>query len=147
MIAVLVLASFAAGWIDAVVGGGGLILLPVLLLVPGVGAVEALGTNKAAAWAGTTASSVTYYRKVRPDLKVVVPTALFASLFSAGGAYVAAVLPGGVLTPIILVALIIAALYTVLRPELGEVTASGWDRATIALRWRRWGPRSGSTTG
>ena len=107
MIVLLVLASFAAGWIDAVVGGGGLILLPVLLLAPGVGAVEALATNKAAAWAGTAASSVTYYRKVRPDLKIALPTALFASLFAAGGAFVAAALPGGVLTPILLVALVV----------------------------------------
>lgn len=32
MIAVLCVAALAAGWIDAVVGGGGLLLLPVLLL-------------------------------------------------------------------------------------------------------------------
>ena len=32
-IALIVLAGFAAGWIDAVVGGGGLLQLPVLLLV------------------------------------------------------------------------------------------------------------------
>lgn len=32
MIVVLCVAALAAGWIDAVVGGGGLLLLPVLLL-------------------------------------------------------------------------------------------------------------------
>uniref|UniRef100_UPI003A893094 TSUP family transporter n=1 Tax=Leucobacter sp. BZR 635 TaxID=3378705 RepID=UPI003A893094 len=44
----LLLAAFAAGWVDAVVGGGGLIQLPALLLVPGLTPVQALATNKLA---------------------------------------------------------------------------------------------------
>ena len=41
------LAGLAAGYVDAVVGGGGLIQLPALLLgLPGAGPVEVLGTNK-----------------------------------------------------------------------------------------------------
>ena len=42
----IIVAGFAAGWIDAVVGGGGLIQLPALLLVPGITPVQALATNK-----------------------------------------------------------------------------------------------------
>ena len=60
-IALLVLAAFAAGWIDAVVGGGGLIQLPALLLVPQLAPVQALATNKLASIAGTATSSRTYY--------------------------------------------------------------------------------------
>ena len=44
----LVFAGFAAGWVDAVVGGGGLIQLPALLLVPGLAPINALATNKLA---------------------------------------------------------------------------------------------------
>lgn len=59
MIVVLCLAALAAGWIDAVVGGGGLLLLPVLLLgLPaGTSAAYALGTNKAVAIVGTSGAA------------------------------------------------------------------------------------------
>lgn len=65
MLAVLCLTALAAGWIDAVVGGGGLLLLPVLLLgLPaGTPAASALGTNKAVAIVGTSGAAVTYARK------------------------------------------------------------------------------------
>lgn len=120
---VLVVASLVAGWVDAVVGGGGLILLPALLLAPGVAPVEAVATNKAVAATGTAASSLTFYRRVRPALTTALPTAGFAALCAGGGAAVAALVPGSVLKPIVLVALIVAALYTLLRPEMGDVTA------------------------
>jgi hypothetical protein len=41
-LALLLLAALSAGWIDAVVGGGGLIQLPALLLVPGITPLQAL---------------------------------------------------------------------------------------------------------
>jgi uncharacterized membrane protein YfcA len=130
VIALLVVASFAAGWIDAVVGGGGLVLLPALLLAPGIAPVEAVATNKAAAVTGTAASSLTYYRRVRPSLSTALPTAAFASVCAGGGAAVAASVPGEVLKPIVLVALVVAAGYTLLRRELGDVT-------TLRLTGRR----------
>jgi len=58
----LVLAAFAAGWVDAVVGGGGLVQLPALLLVPGLAPVQALATNKLASIMGTSVSAATYHR-------------------------------------------------------------------------------------
>ncbi|MDQ4124754.1 MAG: TSUP family transporter [Actinomycetota bacterium] len=123
VVALLVAAAFTAGWVDAVVGGGGLVMLPVLLLTPGVAPVEAVATNKAMAIAGTTASSVTYYRRVRPRLAAVLPTAALAAVFAGVGALVAASVPGDVLKPVVLAALVVAATYTLLRPELGDVTA------------------------
>ena len=42
----LMVAAFAAGWVDAVVGGGGLILLPAILVVaPQLSAQAALATR------------------------------------------------------------------------------------------------------
>ena len=70
---VLALVALAAGWVDAVVGGGGLLQLPALLLVPGIAPVQALATNKLASICGTTTSAVTYYRRVRPDLRTALP--------------------------------------------------------------------------
>jgi uncharacterized membrane protein YfcA len=119
----LVLAAFAAGWIDAVVGGGGLLQLPALLLVPGIAPVQALATNKLSSVFGTTTSAVTYARRVRPDLRTALPMAALALVSSAAGASVAALLPAAVFKPVIVVALVGIGAFTLLRPALGEVTA------------------------
>jgi uncharacterized protein len=119
----LLLAAFAAGWIDAVVGGGGLLQLPALLLVPGLSPVQALATNKLSSVFGTTTSAVTYARRVHPDLRTALPMAGVALVGSAAGASIAALLPASVFKPVIVVALVGIGLFTVLRPSLGEQTA------------------------
>jgi uncharacterized membrane protein YfcA len=121
-IILIVVAGFAAGWVDAVVGGGGLIQLPVLLLVPGITPVQALATNKMGSIFGTTTSSVTYYRRVRPDLRTALPMAVIALAGSFGGAVLAATLPASVFKPIIVAALVAVALFTALKPDVGEIT-------------------------
>ena len=123
VLVLLLLAALTAGWVDAVVGGGGLVQLPALLLVPGMSPVQALATNKLASVFGTTTSAVTYYRRVHPDLRTALPMALVALAGSFAGASVAAALPAAVFKPIIVVALIAIAAFTLLRPSLGEVTA------------------------
>ena len=55
----VLLAGLTAGFIDAVVGGGGLVQLPALLLVPGISPVEALATNKLGSVFGTTTNGLT----------------------------------------------------------------------------------------
>jgi uncharacterized membrane protein YfcA len=135
-VVLLVLAAFGAGWVDAVVGGGGLIQLPALLLVPGMNPVQALATNTLAGAMGTATSSLTYYRRVHPDLRTAAPMALVAAVGAAGGALCAAAVPSGVLTPLILVALVLVAAYTLLKPDLGGVTAlrfSGARHTVVAL--------------
>jgi len=123
VLAFVLVAALAAGWIDAVVGGGGLLQLPALLLVPGLSPVEALGTNKLSSICGTTTSAVTYYRRAHPDLRTALPMAGVALVSSAAGASVAALLPAQAFKPVIVVALVAIALFTVFRPSLGEVTA------------------------
>lgn len=122
-LALIVLAAFGAGWVDAVVGGGGLIQLPVMLMIPGITPVQALATNKLASAFGTSTSAFALYRWVRPDLRTALPMAGIALMGSFGGASVAALLPAGVIKPIIVVVLIAVAIFTALRPAMGQVTA------------------------
>ncbi len=121
----LVVVAFAAGWIDAVVGGGGLIQLPALLigLPAGTPPAAILGTNKLSSMWGTGTSALTYARRVRPDPRTVLPLVVGAALGSAGGAQLAKLLPKDAFTPIVLVALVGVGLYTWRRPELGLVSA------------------------
>ncbi|WP_280303059.1 TSUP family transporter, partial [Nocardia abscessus] len=84
--AVLLTAATAAGWVDAVVGGGGLIVLPTLFVVaPGIAPQTALGTNKLAAVAGTSASVLTFARKVPMRWRVLLPAAAIAAGAGGGG--------------------------------------------------------------
>lgn len=119
----VLLAGLAAGFIDAVVGGGGLVQLPALLLVPGISPVEALATNKLGSIFGTSTSAVTFYRRVHPDLRTALPMAGIALVGSFCGASIAALLPASVFKPVIVVALVGIGAFTLLRPALGDVTA------------------------
>ena len=121
-IALVVVAGLAAGWVDAVVGGGGLLQLPALLLVPGITPVQALATNKMGSVFGTTTSAITYYRRAHPDLKTALPMAGVALAGSFGGAVLAASLPSSVFKPIIVAALIVVAVFTATQPTVGELT-------------------------
>ncbi|QNE14118.1 TSUP family transporter [Pseudarthrobacter sp. NBSH8] len=126
-IILIVVAGFAAGWVDAVVGGGGLLQLPAMLLVPGITPVQALATNKMGSIFGTTTSAVTYYGRVKPDLRTAVPMALIALAGSFAGAVLAATLPASVFKPIIVVALVVVALFTALKPNVGDITVLRHD--------------------
>lgn len=120
----LVVAAFAAGWIDAVVGGGGLVQLAALMVAfPGAAPVHLLATNKLASVCGTTTSSITYLRRIRPDLRTAAPLALLAFVGSLLGALIASHIPRSAFNPIILVVLVAVGAYTVLRPKMGELTA------------------------
>ena len=119
MVLWLLAAGVLAGWIDAVVGGGGLIQLPALLLVPGMSPVQAVATNKIGSIAGTTASAITYLRKITPDRSATIPAAASAFLGAVLGAKLATLVPSEAFTPIILVALIGVGIFTVLNPRLG----------------------------
>ena len=118
------LAGLAAGFVDAVVGGGGLIQLPALVIgLPGASPVQVLATNKLGSVCGTTVSSATYYRRVRPDPRTFGPLMLLAFLGSLCGAVVASHIPKSAFDPIVLVVLVVVGAYVLLKPEIGKVTA------------------------
>ena len=124
-VALLLVAAFVAGWVDAVVGGGGLIQLPALLigLPAGTPPAAILGTNKISSVWGTGTSSLTYAVRVRPDWRTVLPLVVGAGLGSAGGAQLAKLLSKAAFTPIVLIALVVVGVYTWRRPQLGLVSA------------------------
>ncbi|MDA8138026.1 MAG: TSUP family transporter [Desulfobacteraceae bacterium] len=80
IIALLTLASFVAGFVDAVAGGGGLILMPSLL-VAGIPPQMVLGTNKFAGMSGTATALINFSR----NKKVIWKIAFVGLLFSLVG--------------------------------------------------------------
>jgi uncharacterized membrane protein YfcA len=117
-------AALLAGWVDAVVGGGGLIQLPALLLgYPSATPAQLLATNKFGSIFGTATSAVTYTRRIRTDPRTAVPMAAVAFVGAMGGAVIGLHIPKSAFNPIILVLLVAVGAYTLLKPELGRVTA------------------------
>ena len=117
----LAVAAVFAGFVDAVVGGGGLIQLPALLLgLPGASPAQVLATNKLGSICGTTVSSATYYRRVRPDPRTFLPLMALAFVGSVGGAFVASRIPRSAFEPIVLVALVLVGAWVLAKPTLGR---------------------------
>ena len=137
VLALLALAALFAGFVDAVVGGGGLVQLPALLLgLPGASPVQIPATNKLASICGTTVSSVTYYRRVRPHAGTFVPLMLLAFAGSLLGAFAASHLPAEAFDPIVLVVLVLVGGYVLFKPSLGEATLlrfSGHRHTAVAM--------------
>lgn len=134
---VMALAAFGAGWVDAVVGGGGLIQLPALVLgFPHASPAQLLATNKFGSIFGTATSSVTYYRRVAPDLRTAIPMAVVAFLGAIGGAVIGLHIPKSAFNPIILVMLVVVGAYTVARPRIGrqtELRFAGHRHTAVAM--------------
>lgn len=137
VLALLTAAAFAAGFVDAVVGGGGLIQLPALVLgLPGASPVQILATNKLASVCGTSVSSLTYYRRVKPHAGTFIPLMVFAFLGSVLGALLASRIPREAFEPIVLVVLVAVGAYVLARPTLGELTTlrfSGHTHTALAM--------------
>ncbi|WP_363316568.1 TSUP family transporter, partial [Brevibacterium sp.] len=131
LLLLLLAAGMLAGWLDAVVGGGGIIQLPVLMLVPGITPVQALATNKVGSIAGTTVSAVTYLRKVKPDKSAALPAAALALVGAVLGAMLATVVPEALFRPLILVVIVCVALFTLLKPSLGAEAMLRFPPASV----------------
>ena len=117
----LLAASFFAGFIDSIAGGGGLIQLPALLIgLPRSETAEVLGTNKLSAVFGTTTAAALYRKQIKPDPKVLIAMGVPAFVGSAGGAVLASKIPTSSMRPMVLVLLIIVAIYTWFKPDLGK---------------------------
>lgn len=123
---VLMVAALVAGAIDAIIGGGGLVLIPVILAVaPSMPTQVALGTNKLTAMFGTASAGLRMIRTVSVDWKLVRVAAPLAALCSAGGAGLATAVNNDVLRPIVVVLMLVIGIYVALRPQFGRSDSSG----------------------
>ena len=128
MFALLVAAAALAGWVDAVIGGGGLVLIPVLMAGTSMLPAAILATNKLAAVSGTASAAVTLVRRVGVP-RQTWGYALIAGALSAVGALLASLIDASLLRPLILVLLIAVGVFVALKPEFG--TAQSVDDAPV----------------
>lgn len=121
---IVCMAAFTAGFIDAIVGGGGLVQTPVMLITfPQAPVASLLGTVKIPSFCGTAVSAWQYSKRVslRWQLVAFIAAAAFAAALL--GSYMVSVLSNALLKPVILVVLIAVALFTYGSKSLGQLHA------------------------
>ncbi|MBL7826411.1 MAG: TSUP family transporter [Saprospiraceae bacterium] len=113
--------AFLAGFIDSIVGGGGLVQIPAFfVLYPQLSVPNVISTNRLASAVGTSVAALNYARSVSIPWKTVLYAGIAASVFSYLGATVQSFLPSEVLKPIILVLIILVAVYTYRKKDFGH---------------------------
>ncbi len=120
LILIVILLGFLAAFIDAVVGGGGLISIPALLAI-GMPPAIALGTNKLASAFGSLTSAIRFIRSGKVDLNIVLKLFPLSFIAAIIGAYLAVFLPANLLKPLVIFILTIVLLYTLLKKDWGSI--------------------------
>lgn len=121
-LALLCVFAFLAGFIDSVVGGGGLVQVPAFfVLYPHLSVPNIISTNRLASAVGTSVAAWNYGRSVRIPWRIVLYAGVAAAICSYFGATLQSMLPSGVLKPIILILIIGVAVYTFRKKDLGQV--------------------------
>ena len=123
-VAILGGASFVAGVVDAMVGGGGLIQVPALFAVlPKEVPATLFGTSKLAGLFGSGTSAISYARRVRIAWTAVAPAAAAAFALSFAGAYTVTKVPSDFVRTLLPILLLFVAVYTFRNKNLGSVHA------------------------
>ncbi len=120
LIPLLFTAGIAAGLIDSIAGGGGLITLPVMLGI-GLPPQVALGTNKFQASFGSFTAAAYHIHKKNVDIKNAWPGVVFTLIGAASGAYAVQQIDAAALGKLIPFMLAGIFLYTLVTPRLGAV--------------------------
>ena len=114
-------ASLLAGCIDAIVGGGGLILVPALFAIfPTTHPATLFGTNKGAAVWGTAMATLQYSRRVTLPWHALGPAAAAGFIGSLAGAWLVTEVSPDFLRKVLPLVLLAVLLYTLAKKELGH---------------------------
>lgn len=117
----LCLAAFSAGFVDAIVGGGGLIQTPAaLVLLPNYAVSTLIGTLKISAFSGTGFAAFQYLKKVTIDWKLLGLMAVIAFVSAFLGSTVLTMVSNDFMKPLLLVVLSLLAVYTFAKKDFGQ---------------------------
>ena len=121
-VALLFLAMFSAGFVDAIAGGGGLIQTPAMLLAfPNDNPVSVVGTSKTAAFFGTTTAAIKYRKSIKTDPKLLIAMVIPAFVGASCGALLASHISAQSFKSAIFFMMIAIFIYTLIKPDLGKV--------------------------
>lgn len=116
------IASLFAGFVDSIVGGGGLVLIPALFAIyPNAAPATLFGTNKTGSIWGTAFSAWRYARKIEFSWNVLVPAILTAFVGSLIGSWTVTLISADFLRKLLPFILLAVLAYTLYKKDLGQV--------------------------
>ncbi|AEI39562.1 sulfite exporter TauE/SafE family protein [Paenibacillus mucilaginosus] len=130
MLLFLIAAGFVASFIDSVVGGGGLVSVPALMLT-GLPPSMVLGTNKLGGTLSSLTSTASFLASGKVSGRLVLLLFPLAFIGSAFGTYTVHLVPSSFMRPLVVVMLIAVLVYTLFKKN--------WDGTGVQLKWT--GPR------
>jgi uncharacterized membrane protein YfcA len=132
MMIFVIVGGFLAAYVDSVVGGGGLISVPVLLAT-GMPPALALGTNKLAGTMSSLTSTISFMRTGNVDLKAVRGLFVLSLAGAVCGVFVLQQIPSDFLKPLVVVMLILITIYTIFRKNWGDISTFSQYSARTAF--------------
>ena len=127
-------ASALAGFVDSIVGGGGLILLPALFAAyPSAAPATLFGTNKSASVWGTTFATWQYSRRVQIQWRIMAPAAAVTMVAAFAGAWLVTQVSAEFLRRLLPVVLLAVLTYTLVRKDMGRHHAPRFSGRTELL--------------
>ncbi|MES2880338.1 MAG: TSUP family transporter [Pseudomonadota bacterium] len=118
---IVTLASLLAGFVDSIVGGGGLILVPALFATfPAAHPATLFGTNKGASVCGTAFATWQFSRRVEMPWAALLPAAGTGFVAAFFGAWLVTVISPDFLRKLLPLVLGVVLIYTLVKKELGR---------------------------
>ncbi len=120
---ILCIAAFAAGFIDAIVGGGGLVQTPATLItLPQYPVATLLGTTKIPSFTGTSIASYQYAKRIKVQWKLLAIMCSIALIAAIIGSYTVSIVSNRFMKPVIFCVLIAVAVYTYTKKDFGTAS-------------------------
>ncbi len=130
----MALASLGAGFVDAIVGGGGLILVPALFAIfPAAPPATLFGLNKSASVWGTSMAAWQYSRRVTLNWHALLPAAALGVAGGFTGAWAVTAISADFLRKLLPLVLLAVLAYTLARKDLGRHHAPGLSQGSERL--------------
>lgn len=116
--------AFCAGFIDSIVGGGGLIQTPLsLAMLPQIPVATVIGSLKIPAFSGTALASSQYLKSVKIQWKLFIIMAIVAFGSAYLGSKLLTMVNNDFMKPILFIILVILFFYTLLKKDFGQAKA------------------------
>ena len=117
----LCLASFVAGFVDAIVGGGGLIQTPIaLVLLPNISIASVIGTLKIPGFSGTSMAAYQYLKTTKVNWSLFLIMAFVSFGFAYLGSSLLNIMQNDFMKPLLFLVLILLLLYTYFKKDFGQ---------------------------
>lgn len=122
-IIILCIAAFAAGFIDSISGGGGLVQTPATLItLSQYPLATLLGTTKIPSIIGTSVASIQYAIKVTIKWRLLAVMCSIALIAAYTGSKTVSVVNSAFMKPVFFCILIVVAIYTYTKKDFGTAT-------------------------